>query len=94
MSWLQPMKKGLHFILSDNCNYDFDVKFKHCRFVSFVSDVIDIGIWDVYFILRQKRKTHVISTFILQYSSKGSLSLSLSLSLHQLNNYIGYVCNL
>ena len=26
MSWLQPRKWGLYFILSDNDKYDFDVK--------------------------------------------------------------------
>jgi len=41
MSWLHPRKGGLHFILNDNGNYDFDVKVEHCRFVSFVNDVID-----------------------------------------------------
>ena len=32
---------GLHFILSDNGNYDFDVKVDHCKLVGFVKDVID-----------------------------------------------------
>ena len=67
MSWLQPRKGGLHFILNDNGNYDFDVKVGHCGFVGFVNDVIDYGVWDVYFVLelRRKRKTHSISNFIL-----------------------------
>ena len=39
---LVTTKEGdLHFILSDNDNYDFDVKVKCCEFVSFVNDVND-----------------------------------------------------
>ena len=34
---------GLHFTLSDNNNYDFDVNVRHCGFVDFVNDVIDCG---------------------------------------------------
>ena len=41
MSWLQPRKEDLHFILSDNGNYDFDVKVGDCGFVGFINDVID-----------------------------------------------------
>ena len=41
MSWLQPRKRGLYFILSDNGKYNFDVKVGHCGFVSFVNDVIN-----------------------------------------------------
>ena len=47
MSWLQPMKKGLHFILSDNCNYDFDLKVKRCGLEGFLKAVMTMGIWDV-----------------------------------------------
>ena len=67
MSWLQPRKGGLHFILNDNINHDFDVKIGHCKFVGFVYDVIDCGCLDMYFVLelRKKRKTHSILTFIL-----------------------------
>ena len=36
MSWLQPRKEGLHFILNNSGNYDFDLKFEHCEFVGFV----------------------------------------------------------
>ena len=43
MSWLQPRKGGLYFILSDNGNYDFDVKVRRCGFLGFVNDVIDCG---------------------------------------------------
>ena len=35
LSWLQLRKEGLHFILSDNGDYDFDVKVGHCGFVGF-----------------------------------------------------------
>ena len=68
MSWSQPRKWDLHFILSDNGNYDFDVKVGHCGFVGFVNEVIDCGCLEcVYFVLelRKKRNTHSISTFIL-----------------------------
>ena len=42
MSWLQPRNGGLHFILNDNGNYDFDVKVERCEFVGFVNDVINL----------------------------------------------------
>ena len=70
MSWLQPRNGGLHFILNDNGNYDFDVKVERCGFVGFVNDVINceclgyIYIY-IYIELRRKRKIHSISTFIL-----------------------------
>ena len=56
MSWLQPRKWGLHFILSDNSNYDFDIKVRRYGFVGFINDEIDCGVWDVYFVLELKRK--------------------------------------
>ena len=43
MSWLQSRKGSLNFILSDNGNYDFDVKVGRCGFVGFVNDVIECG---------------------------------------------------
>ena len=43
MSWLQPRKEDMHFILSDNDNYYFDVKVRCCGFLGFVNDVIDCG---------------------------------------------------
>ena len=43
MSWLQPKEGALHFILSNNDNYNFDVKVERCGFVSFVYFVIDYG---------------------------------------------------
>ena len=42
--------------MSDNDNYDFDVKVGCCGFVGFVNDVIDYGVWDVYFVLELRRK--------------------------------------
>ena len=42
MSWLQPRKGGgLHFILSDNSNYNFDVKVRRCGFVNFINYIIN-----------------------------------------------------
>ena len=41
MNWLQLMKRGSHFLLSANGNYDFDVKVRRCGFVGFINDVID-----------------------------------------------------
>ena len=43
ISWLQPRKRGLHFILSDDGNHKFDVKVRHCGSVGFVNNVIDCG---------------------------------------------------
>ena len=58
MNWLQPRKGGLHFILSDNSNYDFNVKVKSCGFVGFVNDVdvIDYGCLKCVFCFRIKKK--------------------------------------
>ena len=66
MSWLQPRKGCLH-ILSDNGNYNFDVKVRRCKFVSFVNDAIDCECLGCIFCfrLRRNRKTHSMSTFIL-----------------------------
>ena len=55
MSWLQPRKKRL-FILSDNGNYDFDVKFEYCEFMGFVNDVIDFECLGCVFCFRIKVK--------------------------------------
>ena len=43
MSWLEPRKGSLHFILSGNNNYDFYVNAGHCGFVDFVNDVVNYG---------------------------------------------------
>ena len=54
MSWLQPKKGGLHFVLSDNDDYDFDVKVERCEFVGFVNDVINRGCLRCVFCFRIK----------------------------------------
>ena len=58
MSWLQPREADMHFILRDNDNYNFDVKVKCCRFVSFVKDVIDCECLRCVFcfIIKEKEK--------------------------------------
>ena len=56
MSWLQPKKGGLHFILSDKGNYDFDVKVEYCRFVGFINDMVDYGCLGCVFCFRIKEK--------------------------------------
>ena len=57
----------MHFILSDNGNYDFDVKVGHCGFVGFLNDENDYGCLGCLFCFRikEKRKAYSISTFIL-----------------------------
>ena len=63
MSWLQPRKRGLHFILSDNDNYDFDIKVGHCEFMGFVNDVIDRECLECvfYFRIKEKKKKKIHS---------------------------------
>ena len=58
MSWLQPRKGRLHFILgeNDNENYYFDVKVGCCRFMGFVIDVIDCRCLECVFCSRIKKK--------------------------------------
>ena len=56
MSWLQPRKSGMYFILSDNNIYDFDVKVKCYRFMSFVNDVIVCMCLECVFCFRIKEK--------------------------------------
>ena len=46
----------MNFILSDNGNYDFDVKVGCCEFVGFVNDVIDCGCLGCVFCLKIKKK--------------------------------------
>ena len=46
----------MHFILSDNDNYDFDVKVRRCGFVGFVNDVIDCECLECVFYFRIKEK--------------------------------------
>ena len=67
MSWLQLRKGGLHFILSDNSDYDFDVKVGHCRFVGFVNDVNDCGCLGCLFCFRIKEKEK--DTFYINFYS-------------------------
>ena len=50
------MKGGLHFILSDNDNYHFDVKVRRCGFMGFVNDVIDYGYLGCVYCFRNKEK--------------------------------------
>ena len=45
----------MHFILSDNGNYDFDVKVKRCGFVGFMN-VIDGEYLGCVFFFRVKEK--------------------------------------
>ena len=56
MSWLQPIKGGLHFILSDNGNYDFDIKVRRYGFVGFINDEIDCGCLRCVFCFKTKEK--------------------------------------
>ena len=56
MSWFQPKKGGLHFVLSDNRNYDFNIKVRRCGFVNFVNDVINCGCLGCVFCFRIKEK--------------------------------------
>ena len=92
MSWLQPRKRGLHFILSDNGDYDFDVKVKHYGFVSFVNDMINRGCLGCVFCFRIKKKEK--DTFYINfYSTKflQSFFYFFYFSLLQLNNYNKYM---
>ena len=57
----------MHFILSDNGNYDFDVKVKCCRFVGFVNDVIDGEYLGCVFCFRVKEKEK--DTFYINFYS-------------------------
>ena len=56
MNWLQLRKSSLHFILSDNGNYDFDVNVRCCRYVDLVNDVIDYGCLGYVFCFGIKEK--------------------------------------
>ena len=46
----------MHFILSDNDNYNFDFKVKRYRFVGFVKYVIDCGCFGCIFCFRIKEE--------------------------------------
>ena len=69
MSWLQPRKGGLHFILSDNGNYDFGVKVRRSGFVDFVNDVIDCGCLGCvfYFRIKEKEKDTLLIDICVQF---------------------------
>ena len=67
MTWLQQRKGGLPFILSDNDNYDFDVKFERCGFVSFVNEVTDCECMECVFCFRIKEKEK--DTFYINFYS-------------------------
>ena len=87
MNWLQPRKRGMHFILSDNGNYDLDIKIGHYGFMDFIIDVIDFGCLEYIICFRikeKKKKTHSTSNFILQCSSK---VFYFYFSILQLTNY-------
>ena len=90
MSWPQPRKVGLYFILSDNGKYDFDVKVGRCGFVSFVNDVIDYRCLRCVFCFKitKKRKKHILYQLLFY-----NILLKFFLLL-QLNNYNGYVCTI
>ena len=67
LSLLQPRNESLHFILSDNGDYDFDVKVGHCQFVGFVDDVIHRGCLGYVFCFRIKEKEK--DTFYINFYS-------------------------
>ena len=67
ISWLQLRKGGLYFILSDNSNYNFDVKVERCEFVGFVNDVIDYECLRCVFCFRIKEKEK--NTFYINFYS-------------------------
>ena len=93
LSWLQLRKEGLHLLLSDNGDYDFDIKVGRCEFMGFVNDVIDCGCLWYVFCFRIKEKEN--DTFYINfYSITFIQSFFFFSSLLQLNNYNIYVCNL
>ena len=90
MSWPQPRKGGLYFILSDNGKYNFDVKVERCGFVSFVNYVIDCRCLRYVFCFKitKKRERHILYQLLFY-----NILLKFFLLL-QLNNYNGYVCTI
>ena len=46
----------MHFILSDNGNYNFDVKVRRCGFVGFVNDMIDCKCLEYVFCFKITKK--------------------------------------
>ena len=82
----------MHFILSDNDNYDFDVKVGHCGFVGFVNKVIDCRCLGCVFCFRIKEKEK--GAFYINFYSIILLQsfFIFYVSLIPLNNYIVDMC--
>ena len=89
LSLLQPRNESLHFILSDNGNYNFDVKVGRCGFVGFVNDVINYRCLECVFCFSIKEKEK--DTFYINFYSIIFLQRFFFSPLLQLNNYNGYV---
>ena len=85
-------ERGLHFILSDNDNYNFDVKVERCGFMGFINNVIDCGRLGCVFCFRIKEKKE--NTFYINFYSIIFLQscFFFFFSLLQLNNFNGYMC--
>ena len=67
-------KEGrLRLILSNNGNYDFDVRDGHCKFVGFVNDVINCGCLGCVFCFTIKEKEKEKDTFYIKFYSKIAL---------------------
>ena len=87
----------MNFILSDNSNYDFDVKVGRCEFVGFVNNVIDYECLGYVFCFKIKKKEN--DTFDINFYSIIFLQgfffffffLNFNFSFFQLNNYNEYV---
>ena len=59
----------MHFILSDNGNYDLDIKIGHYGFVDFINDVIDFGCLEYIICFRIKEKKKKDTFYIKFYST-------------------------
>ena len=83
----------MNFILSDNSNYDFDVKVGRCEFVGFVNNVIDYECLGYVFCFKIKKKekdTFDINFYYIIFL-QGFFFYFLNFSFFQLNNYKEYV---
>ena len=83
----------MNFILSDNGNYDFNVKVGCCEFVGFVNDVIVCVCLGCVFCLKIKKKekdTFDINFYYIIFL-QGFFFYFLNFSFFQLNNYKEYV---
>ena len=67
LSWLQPRNEDLHFILSDNGDYDFDIKVGRWGFMGFVNDMINCGCLECVFCFSIKEKEK--DTFYINFYS-------------------------